>query len=132
MGLRTTDTFVVLLDTADATDIRSLRFMGTLIAVTVTPPGRVVFAGFVIICFKVTDTSLFGRTFTPATLTPSTILIPKAPKREEPLNIFAKFILPRFIPLLVPLLLPVIIGCANAVLVSDDDVVKITQDNMPR
>jgi hypothetical protein len=57
------------------------------------------------------------------------MLVPKAPKKEEPLNIFAKFIVPRFIPL--PLLLPVIIGCANAGLLSDD-AVKITRDNMPR
>jgi hypothetical protein len=56
---------VVLLDAAAAAaaaaamDIRSLRFMGTLIAVTVTDPGKVVFPGFVIITLNVTDTSLF-------------------------------------------------------------------------
>jgi hypothetical protein len=116
---------LVLLDTADAADIKFLRFMGTLIAVTVTPPGRVEFAGFVIICFNVTDTSLFGRMFIPATLTPLTILVPKAPKKEEPSNIFEKFIVPGFIPL--PLL-RVITGCANAGL--SDDVVKITTNNI--
>src|SRR5581483_8630267 len=126
----------VPLDTADATDIRFLRFSGALIAVTVTPPGNVVFIGFVMICFKVTCTSLFGRMFTPVTLTPSTMLIPKAPKREEPLSIFAKFMVPKFIPFLILLillsLLVIIIGCANAGLVTDDNVVKIINDNIPR
>ena len=72
-------------------DMRSLRFRGTLIAVTVTGPGEVVFSGFVMICFNVTDMSLFGRSFIPVTLTPSTELIPKVPKIDELLNIFAKF-----------------------------------------
>jgi hypothetical protein len=44
------------------------------------------------------------------------------------LNIFAKFKEPR--PL--PLLMPVMFGCANAWLLSDnDDIVKITRDNIP-
>lgn len=63
--------------------------------------------------------------FIPATLTPLTMLVPKAPKKEEPLNIFEKFIVPGFIPL--PLF-RVIIGCANAGL--SDDVVKITTNNI--
>jgi hypothetical protein len=52
----------VLLDpaaAADATYIRSLGFMGTLSAATVTDPGRVVFHGFVTIWLNIIDTSLF-------------------------------------------------------------------------
>src|SRR5207249_9677224 len=93
--------FAVLLAAADAMDIKSLRLIGTRIAVTVTGPGRVVFPGFVIICLNVTDMSPFGRTFTPVTLTPSTVLVPKVPKRDELLNILARFVEPKFIPLLL-------------------------------
>src|SRR5215471_7320060 len=61
------------------------------------------------------------------------------PKRDELLNMFAKFIEPKFIPLLLlpapmplPLLLPVMFDCAIAGLLSEDDDVKKITSNMPK
>ena len=123
----------ILLD-CEANDMRSLRFIGILIAVTVTRCGNnIMLLAFMLLlavvaieldiaaeCLKVTDISLFSKRFIAVTLTPLTILIPTEPYRDEALNmLFAKLIGLKFIPLSppfpVPILLSVIIGCAKVV-----------------
>src|ERR1041385_1125485 len=106
--------------------MRSLRFIGTLIAVTVTRGGNaddmVVALRLLDVsavagkCLNVTDISLFSKRFIDVTLTPLTILIPTEPYRDDALDrLFARLIGLKFIPELplfpMPILLLPIIGC---------------------
>src|ERR1051325_11103742 len=124
----------ILLD-CEANDMRSLRFIGTRIVVTVTrcggsdddiivlafkllPAVIAVELGVVAKCLKVTDISLFSRRFIDVTLTPLTILIPTEPYRDDALSmLFAKLRGLKSVPASPPfpmlILLSPIIGCAN-------------------
>jgi hypothetical protein len=75
---------------AAANDLRPLRSIGNLSAVTVTEGIRLLLL-LVVTCFRVTDVSLFPR-LSPVTLTPFTMLIPKIPDIDYALNmLFMKF-----------------------------------------
>jgi hypothetical protein len=111
--------------------MRSLRFSGALIAVTVTRDGNAADDAVVALtlldvsaageCLKVTAISLFSNRFIDVTFTPLTMLIPTEPYRDEALNmLFAKLIglksvpaLPLLFPIPIPILLSPIIGCAK-------------------
>jgi len=76
-----------MLPEAAANDIKSWRFVGNLITVTVTEGGTLLTLLIPVgsLCLNVTDISLLPR-FIPVTLTPFTLLIPTTPESDEPLK----------------------------------------------
>lgn len=73
-----------VLSEATANDIRPLRSIGNLSAITVTEGTRLLLL-LVVMCFRVTVISLFPR-FSPVTLTPFTVLIPTIPEIDHALR----------------------------------------------